>query len=120
MNPGSSSYLTDGGNACDKFNGITDLQDFGTFGFDGGLNLHLAKVARIQLGVRAATDTRHFVTFTNRGRADRQTGGDPERVDQGTVEVNPLRRDVVDNAGRRYVIDDVIDVHGYLRLLFTF
>ena len=122
MNPGSSSYLTDGGNQCDKFQGVTSLQDYGTFGFDGGLNLHLGKRARIQLGVRANTDTRHFITFTSRGDADAATGSglDPDRVDQGTVEVNPLRRDVVDNAGRRYAVDDVIDLHGYLRVLMTF
>ena len=119
-NPGSSSYLTDGGNACNKFEGITDLQDYGTFGFDGGLNLHLGKYARVNLGVKASTDTRHFVTFTNRGDADASSTGDPHRVDQGTIEVNPLRRDVVDNVGRRYVIDDVVDVHGYLRVLMTF
>lgn len=119
-NPGSSSYLTEGGNACDKFEGITDLQDYGTFGFDGGLNLHLGKHARINLGVKANTDTRHFVTFTSRGDADASPNGDPERVDQETIEVNPLRRDVVDNVGRRYLIDDVVDVHGYLRVLMTF
>jgi hypothetical protein len=119
-NPGSSAYLADGGAACGKYQGITDLQDYGTFGFDGGLNLHLGKFARVNLGVKASTDTRHFVTFTNRGDAGGTSNGDPERVDQGTVEVNPLRRDVVDNVGRRFVIDDVIDVHGYLRVLMTF
>ncbi len=127
-NPGSSTYLTDGGSSCNKFEGVTDLQDYGTFGFDGGLNLHLGKFARLNLGVKASTDTRHFVTVTNRGDAAAATGTnpttgmptDPQRVDQGTIEVNPLRRDVVDNVGRRYVIDDVIDVHGYLRILLTF
>lgn len=119
-NPGSSGYLTDGGNNCDKFQGVTSLQDFGTFGFDGGLNLHLGKYARINLGVKASSDTRHFVTFTSRGDANATTGGDPDRVDQGTSEVNPLRRDVVDNVGRRFAVDDVIDLHGYLRVLLTF
>lgn len=121
-NPGSSSYLSDGGNACDKFNGVTSLQDYGTFGFDGGLNLHLGKRARINLGVKASTDTRHFITFTSRGDADAAAGPgtDPQRVDQGTVEVNPLRRDVVDTVGRRYAVDDVLDLHGYLRVLMTF
>jgi hypothetical protein len=121
-NPGSSGYLTDGGNACDKFQGITSLQDYGTFGFDGGLNLHLGHRARINLGVKASTDTRHFITFTSRGKADAASGPgtDPERVDPGTVEVNPLRRDVVDTVGRRYAVDDVLDLHGYLRVLMTF
>ncbi len=117
-NPGSDSYLQAGGPSCAKFSGVTDLQDYGTFGFDGGLNLHLGKYARLNLGFKIASDTRHFVTFTNRGRAN--LGGDPDRVDPGTAEVNPLRRDVVDNVGRRYVIDDVIDAHGYLRVLMTF
>ncbi|MCX4240308.1 hypothetical protein [Paraliomyxa miuraensis] len=119
-NPGDPGYLAAGGSSCNKFEGVTDLQDFGTFGFDGGLNLHLGKHARINLGVRGNTDTRHFVTFTNRGKADASSGGDPDRVDPNTVEVNPLRRDVVDNVGRRYMIDDVVDLHGYLRVLLTF
>jgi hypothetical protein len=119
-NPGSPDYLTAGGNVCNKFEGITSLQDFGTFGFDSGLNLHLGKHARVNLGVKGSTDTRHFVTFTSRGDADASAGGDPDRVDPNTVEVNPLRRDVVDNVGRRYAIDDVVDLHGYLRVLLTF
>lgn len=119
-NPGDSGYLDAGGPSCAKFEGITDLQDYGTFGFDGGLNIHLGKNARINLGTKLSSDTRHFVTFTNRGDAGASSGGDPNRVDQGTVEVNPLRRDVVDNVGRRFVVDDVIDVHGYLRILLTF
>lgn len=119
-NPGDSGYLQAGGSSCAKFSGITDLQDYGSFGFDGGLNLHLGKNARLNLGTKLSTDTRHFVTFANRGDAGASAGGDPDRVDPGTIEVNPLRRDVVDNVGRRYVIDDVIDVHGYLRVLLTF
>ncbi len=119
-NPGNPGYLAAGGSSCGKFEGITDLQDYGTFGFDGGLNLHLGKYARINFGMKMATDTRHFVTFTNRGDAGATTGGDPDRVDQGTAEVNPQRRDIVDNVGRRYVVDDIIDVHGYLRVLMTF
>ncbi|MEX1365568.1 MAG: hypothetical protein AB1Z98_20740 [Nannocystaceae bacterium] len=119
-NPGDAGYLDAGGPSCAKFNGITDLQDYGSFGFDGGLNLHLGKNARINLGTKLSTDTRHFVTFANRGDAGASAAGDPDRVDPGTVEVNPVRRDVVDNVGRRYVIDDVVDVHGYLRVLLTF
>lgn len=119
-NPGDSGYLAAGGSSCAKFSGVTDLQDFGTFGLDTGLNLHLGKNARINLGAKLSSDTRHFVTFANRGDAEASSGGDPDRVDPGTIEVNPLRRDVVDNVGRRFVVDDVVDVHGYLRVLLTF
>jgi hypothetical protein len=117
-NPGSPSYLQAGGSSCAAFNGITDLQDYGTFGFNGGLNLTLGPYARLQLGVSVQSDTRHFLTYTNRGKAD--GGEDDDRVEEGTPEVNPLRRDVVDNVGRRYVIDDVLDMYGYARFLLMF
>ncbi|MBC8069869.1 MAG: hypothetical protein IAG13_16140, partial [Deltaproteobacteria bacterium] len=45
---------------------------------------------------------------------------DDDRVEPNTREVNPVRRDVVDNVGRRYVIDDVVDLYGYARFLLTF
>jgi hypothetical protein len=33
--------------------------------------------------------------------------GDPNLVEPGTAEVNPVRRDVIDNVGRRYAVGDV-------------
>lgn len=120
-NPGDPGYAQTGGGSCQRFEGVTDLQDFATFGFQGGLNFHLGQYTRIQLGVKANTDTRHFITAAGRGDAARAGGGaDPDKVEVGTVEVNPIRRDVVDNVGRRYVVDDVLDFHGYLRLMMTF
>lgn len=112
------NYVQAGGASCSRFNGITDLQDYGTFGFNGALNLHLGPYARFMLGVTAQTDTRHYLTFANRGNA--KGGNDDKRVEPGTREVNPVRRDVVDNVGRRYVIDDVLDMYGYARFLLTF
>lgn len=117
-NPGDPGYLQAGGGSCQKFEGITEIQDYGTFGFTGGLNLHLGKYTRLLAGLNLSTDTRHFVTFT--GRGDASGGEDPDKVEPGTREVNPLRRDVVDAVGRRYVVDDVIDMYAYLRLVMTF
>jgi hypothetical protein len=121
-NPGDPTYVEQGGGGCRAFEGTTDIQDYASFGFNGGLNFHLGKYARLGLGVNVLTDTRHFVTFTGRGDANRSGAGgsDPETVEPGTREVNPLRRDVVDNVGRRYVVDDVLDLHTYLRFLLTF
>ena len=73
----------------------------------------------LQLGLQATTDTRHFITAASRGSAD-GAGPDPEKVDPGTSEVNPVRRDVIDNVGRRYLVDDVWSVMGYFRFLLTF
>jgi hypothetical protein len=121
-NPGDPSYLQVGGGACDSFNGVTDLQDYASFGFNGGLDFHLGKYARVGLGINLLTDTRHFVAFTGRGDANRSGAGgtDPDTVEPGTAEVNPVRRDVIDNVGRRYVVDDVVDFHTYLRVMLTF
>lgn len=118
-NPGDPTYVSQGGTGCSRFNGVTDLQDYGTFGFNGALNLHLGRYVRVLLGVNVQTDTRHFLTFAGRGKAN-GSGPDRDHVDPNTTEVNPLRRDVVDNVGRRYVIDDVVDLYGYARILLTF
>ncbi len=118
VSPGSPSYLAAGGASCAAFNGVTDIQDYGTFGFNGGLNLNLGPYARLGLGVNVQTDTRHFLTFASRG--DASGGADDDSVESGTREVNPLRRDVVDNVGRRFVIDDVVDLYGYARFMLTF
>jgi hypothetical protein len=119
-NPGDPGYVAAGGSSCERFGGVTNLQDYGTFGFRGGLNLHLSKYVRVALGANVSTDTRHFLTAANRGDANAVGGGDPDRVDPNTAEVNPVRRDVVDNVGRRYVVDDVISTMGYLQILLTF
>lgn len=122
-NPGTAddpNYIEGAGaTGCERFNGITDLQDFATFGIRGGLNATLSKYAFLQLGLQATTDTRHFITAASRGSAD-GAGPDPEKVDPGTSEVNPVRRDVIDNVGRRYLVDDVWSVMGYFRFLLTF
>lgn len=121
QNPEDPDYITNSGETgCVRFNGITDLQDFATFGFRGGINANLSKYATLQFGATATTDTRHFITSASRGKADAVAGGDPMRVDAGTSEVNPVRRDVIDNVGRRYLVDDVWSVMGYFRFLLTF
>jgi hypothetical protein len=118
QDPGNPDYVGAGGDGCRRFKGLTDIQDYGTFGFTGGLNFHLGKFVRFIAGVNVFTDTRHFLTFANRGDAD--GGDDDDRVEAGTREVNPLRRDVVDNVGRRYVIDDVLDLYAFARIMLTF
>jgi hypothetical protein len=113
---GSDGYLGAAGNGCVAFNGITDIQDYATFGVNGALNFHMGKYARMMLGTNITTDTRHFLTNTDRGN---DLNGDDE-VNPGTTEVNPMRRDIIDNVGRRYVIDDVFSIYGYLKFMLTF
>jgi hypothetical protein len=111
-------YLSDGGGDCRAFNGITTIQDYATFGARAALNFHLGKYARLNLGADMQTDTRHFLTAASRGQPD--LAGDPDVVDPGTADVNPVRRDVVDSVGRRYAIDDVFQIVGFANFLLTF
>jgi hypothetical protein len=103
---------------CKNFNGITNIQDFATFGINLGLNFTLNKYAVLMFGADARTDTRHWIS--NAGRGNGKLGGDPNLVEPGTAEVNPVRRDVIDNVGRRYAVGDVFAVMGYFKFLITF
>ena len=118
-NPDYTSEQAAGPNTgCVKSNGITNIQDFATFGINFGLNFQLNKYAVLMFGVNGSTDTRHWISNASRGKASLQ--GDPNLVDPNTSEVNPVRRDVIDNVGRRYAVGDVLNVMGYFRFLLTF
>ncbi len=118
--PGNTdAYLqaaSQGGARCVKFTGVTDIQDYAVFGMNFAFNFHLGKYARLMLGARFRTNARHFITFADRGKD--KNGND--RVDPDTNEVNPVRRDIVDNVGRRYLVADVLDIYPYLNFLLTF
>ncbi len=114
----NGGYLAAGGSECGTYNGITSVDDYGTFGFNGALNFHMNRFARLNFGVNAMTDTRHFVTAATRGKGDR--AGEPDLVDPDTADVNPVRRDVVDQVGRRYAVDDVFIINAYLNFIVTF
>ncbi len=114
----NGGYVAAGGGDCAAYNGITTIQDYGSFSLNAGLNFHMGPYARLNFGVDMQTDTRHFVTAASRG--DAGVSGDPEIVEPDSPDVNPVRRDVVDNVGRRYAVDDVFNVNGYLNFVITF
>jgi hypothetical protein len=118
-----SGYLdaanaAEGGAACQAYNGITNVQDYGSFGLTAALNFHMGPYARLNFGVDMKTDTRHFLTTTTRG--DGKKTGDPNVVEPDSIDVNPVRRDVIDNVGRRYAIDDVLLLTGFANFILTF
>ena len=90
----------------------------GVFGLNAGLNFHMSPYARLNFGVDLTTNTRHFVTTASRG--DGSASGNPDLVEPDSVDVNPVRRDVVDAVGRRYAVDDVFNVNAYLNFIITF
>ncbi len=117
-NPEDPNYIQGAGQSsgCETFNGITDIQDFARFGLDAALHAHLNKYAQLRIGVNLTSNTRHFITSASRG----SDANGNDAVDPGTDEINPVRRDVVDNVGRRYLVDDVIQVMPYFHFLLTF
>lgn len=121
-NVADPNYIQSSGasSGCVRSNGITNIQDFATFGINFGLNFQLNKYAVLMFGVNGSTDTRHWISNASRGKASADPSGDPNLVDPNTKEVNPVRRDVIDNVGRRYAVGDVLNVMGYFRFLLTF
>lgn len=117
-----SGYLeqvnTANGSQCRSFRGVTNLDNYASFGLNGAFAFHMGKYARLLVGANLGTDTRHFLSRANRGNPTRS--GDPGVVEPDSVDVNPLRRDVIDNVGRRYAISDVVSAVGYLQLWLTF
>ncbi len=107
------------GAGCTSFNGITNIQDFATFGLNIALHAQLNKYAFLALGAVLSTDTRHLITAAGRGKAAADPSSNPQVVDS-EKEINPVRRDVIDNVGRRYAIGDVMSAMGYFRFLLTF
>jgi hypothetical protein len=103
---------------CKSFAGPTTVQDYASFGMQTVLNFHMGPYARLNFGARLRTDTQHFLTYETRGTPE--LSGDKDTVDPNTRDVNPLRRDVVDNAGRRFAIDDVVDLTAFANLMLTF
>jgi hypothetical protein len=105
---------------CQAFSGITTVDNFAKLGLTASMNFWLGKYARLNMGAHLRTETRHFITGANRGDPARDSSTDPDTVDTGTIEVNPVRRDIIDNVGRRYALDNVLQVVGFANFLLTF
>ncbi len=103
------------GALCQPYKGITNVDDYGIFGLKAALNFHLGPYARLILGANMMTHTQHFVTAANRA-----VEGFDGIVEGDSPDVNPARRDVVDNVGRRYAVDDVLQVVGFANFWLTF
>ncbi len=70
-NPQDGDPLANSGapQGCQRFNGITNIQDFATFGLNIALHAHLSRYAMLMIGTTLTTDTRHLITAASRGKA---------------------------------------------------
>lgn len=106
------------GGDCERYVGITDVDDFAIFAARFALDFHFNKYARLMLGADLKTETQHYLTNASRG--DPKASGDPDVVEPDEVGANPIRREVVDQVGRRYALGNVLNVVGFANFLLTF
>src|SRR5450432_818349 len=83
--------------------GVTETQQYASFGGDVGLNVQVCKYARFRGLFGLLIDEPHFITYSGTG-IDKDGDG---RVnsDVGSTEANVLYRDAIDAPGRRFRVE---------------
>ena len=82
--------------------GVTEIQQYGSFGGDLGLNVQVGKFARFRGLFGLLIDEPHYITYSGTG-IDRNGDG---RVDSDNpAEANVLYRDALDAPGRRFKVE---------------
>lgn len=95
--------------------GVTTIENYLTFAGRLGVNAQIGSHARFSLAFELGRDQTHAISFTDAGVDFPACGAahgppDCETTDDlvvtpGTREVNPLHKQVIDVAGRRYLVD---------------
>jgi hypothetical protein len=84
------------------FPGVTETEQYASFGGDAGLNVQVGKYVRFRSLFGLLVDMPHYLTFGGTG-VDRNGDG---RVDSGNpAEANVLYRDAIDAPGRRFRVE---------------
>jgi len=99
--PGIDNNLGDP--SFSPYPGVTETQQYASFGGDLGLNVQLGKYARFRGLFGLLVDEPHYITYSGTG-VDRNGDG---RVDSdtGSPEANVLYRDAIDAPGRRFKVE---------------
>jgi hypothetical protein len=87
--------------------GITETQQYGSFGGDLGLNVQVGKYARFRGLFGLLVDEPHFITYTGTG-IDRDPPGTPGHghvESDNPAEANILYRDALDMPGKRFKVE---------------
>ena len=112
-----------------SYPGITDIENFLSFGGRLTLNAQVGEHAKFSGAFQISTDQRHIVTFTDAGEEFPGCPSGPavgceipndDVVTPGTAEVNPWHNRLIDLVGRRYIIDDTtrFEFLAHFKLLF--
>ena len=83
------------------FPGVTDIEAYGTFGGDLGLNVQVGPYIRFRSLFGLSVDAPHFITNASPGVA----GPDGRVNSDNPAQANPVYRESIDLPGRRYRIE---------------
>jgi len=90
-----------GDTKASAYPGVTEMQQYGSFGGDLGLNVQVGKFARFRGLFGLMVDEPHFITYAGTG-VDRN--GDKHVQSDDPAEANALYRDAIDAPGRRFKV----------------
>jgi hypothetical protein len=96
--------------------GVTTIENYVSFAGSVGLTGELGPHAKFSIGFELGKDQQHIISFTDAGidlptcdathPAPNCETMDNSIVNQNTKEVNPLHKQLIDTAGRRYIVDE--------------
>ena len=86
-----------------RFGGMTDIENYGTFGGALSLNIQAARYVKFMLGAGIAHDQEHGITMTDACNPD---AGVPVQAPCSRGAPNPDHRPVVDLPGRRFRVEE--------------
>ena len=92
--------------------GVTDIDAYGSFGGEAGLNIQVGKYIRFRGLFGMTFDAAHFITNASAG-VDKNHNGLVESGDPN--EANPTYRESIDIPGRRFRVEDSRDWHLFLQ-----
>ncbi|MBT9558798.1 MAG: hypothetical protein IV100_22395 [Myxococcales bacterium] len=85
-----------------KSDGVTDVEQYATFGAELGVTYQPMKYLRLRLGFDYSYTTDHFITFADAGRDLDASGNVEGRNSQSVNEYNPFYNEATDAYGRRF------------------
>ena len=114
-NPACDAAQTQNAYQGRPHSGVTVIESYATLGIELAIDARLTRYFRLRAGVAYARDQSHLITGDDVGTPT-QPGG---RV-SAPAEYNPAYRPVIDQVGRRYLVDNVdqLDAKVTAQLLF--
>jgi hypothetical protein len=101
-----------GNQHASPYTGVTDIDAYGSFGGEAGLNIQVGKYIRFRALYGMTFDAAHFITNASAGVDTNHDG----RVDSSDPkEANPTYRESIDIPGRRFRVEDSRDWHLFVQ-----